>query len=228
MRAARKVAWAIGLCAIASLVLIHGVAAQQAQVNFRRGFVSSYVAAAIRRGRPAGPAEVEANCVYGIISAQMTVGQLAELVDEQHGSRPPAALAPLMPEIRRRCLHRDGAGPSMTLPGGAVMTQRAAIADDVDSAAVAQAMRRLRVDEEARLMAAGGAPVMLPTGTCTAAVTVDSAGQPVPGFVVYCRDERMEGVMRRAVTAAAPLRAAPGSILRLVIRAPDPEPGADR
>jgi hypothetical protein len=59
MRATRKVAWAIGLCVIASLVLTHGAAAQQAQVNFRRGFVSSYVAPAIRRGRPAGLAEVE-------------------------------------------------------------------------------------------------------------------------------------------------------------------------
>jgi hypothetical protein len=116
----------------------------------------------------------------------------------------------------------------MTLPRGSATTQPTAIADDVDSAAVAQAMRRLRVDEEARLTAAGGAPVMLPTGPCTATVTVDSAGRPVPGFVVFCRDERMEGVMRRAVIAAAPLRAAPGSVLRLMIRAPDPEPGADQ
>jgi len=226
MRAARTVIWAIGLAMVVSSVPTREAVGQQAQLAFRRGFVSSYVAAAIRHGRPAGPAEVEADCIYDIIAARMTVGQLAELVDEEHWSRPPAALAPLIPEIKRRCLHGDGAGPAMTVSGGSATIQPTAI-DDADSAAVAHEVRQLRVAEEARLMAAGGVPVMLPTGPCTATVTVGSAGQPAPGFPVECGDERMQGIMRQAVTTAAPFRAAPGSVVRLAVFANDPEPGAD-
>ncbi|MGH8202601.1 MAG: hypothetical protein ACREVO_19910 [Steroidobacteraceae bacterium] len=191
----------------------------------RGGFVSSYVAAAIRHGRPAGPAEVEANCVYGIIAARMSVGQLAELTDELHQSRPPAALAPLIPEIRRRCFHGRWVGPTMTVAGRPGPIQAAAT-DDADSAIVAHEVRRLRVAAEARLMAAGGGPVRLPTGPCRATVTVDRGGQPVPGFPVECGDERLQGIMRQAVANAAPLGAAPGSVVQLAINANDPEPGA--
>jgi hypothetical protein len=223
MRKARKAIWAIGLIVTVSSFPTHYASGQNAALAFRKGFVGSYVAAAVKHGRPAGPAAVEANCICDIIAARMTLDQLAELNDELHRSQPPAAIVPLMPDIKRQCLHRDGVGPA-TMPSASPAAVQPTTIDDADSAAVARELRRLRVAEESRLIAARGAPVMLPTGTCTAIVTVDNAGHPAPAFPVMCADERLQAVMRQAVTAAAPLNAAPGSVVRLAIIANDPEP----
>jgi hypothetical protein len=223
IRSARKAMWAIALIMVVSSVTIHAAAGQQAQVAFRRAFVSSYVAAAIRHGRPAGPAEIEANCDYDIIAPRMTLEQLAEFSDEVHRSQPPTALAPLAPQIKRQCFHGNVGSSSMVPASSATILPNEI--DGADSAAVAQAVRRLRAAEETRLMAAGGGPVMLPTGACTAIVTVSEAGHAAPGFPVACADVRLRGVMRQAVTTVAPLRAPPGSVVRLAIIANDPEPG---
>jgi hypothetical protein len=111
------------------------------------------------------------------------------------------------------------------VPAGAqsLTTARRPRRDDADSSRVARELRRLRVAEAGRLQRSGN-PAILPTGHCTADITLNEASQPQNDFVVDCNDPRLMSDMRQAVVAVLPLQAVGPTRVQLRVEADDAEP----
>ncbi len=211
------------VAAIAMALFMRVALAGDPAVELKSTFIKGYIKAAVKRGVPVERAQRQADCVYNVVVSSMTVGQFIALAEEARHALPPTALLPVAPEIKALCLGGEGTG-AMPARASPFADQRFPV-DDADSSLVARELGRLRAEEEATLRTAQGHPVVLPTGRCAAIVTVGDDGEPEGRFPIDCSDGRMQDVMRQAVMAAAPLRAPPGSTVRLSVFAPRPEPG---
>lgn len=202
-------------------------AAQDLASDFRRGFVEGYVRSALKRGDSPQKAQADGNCLYDELNQHLTTSDWVKvLAAGAVRESPPPELRSLLAEAAVHCA-RLGVPGSSSLPptqalGPAPPSQSV---DDVDTASVTRYLGELRAEEEMQQSTAQGRPVILPTGRCVARVTVGAGGIPGDGFLVRCSDDRMEAVMRRAVIAAAPFRAAAGSTVVVAVAAPNPEPG---
>jgi hypothetical protein len=211
--------------AVGFLTCLQPLAAQDIALDFKQGFIDSYTRALMKKGANSKQAGTEATCLYEVLATHLTTQDWIDLFGEMAASQPPKVLKPLAPVILARCGLSDrlkSGGPDATQGTPPQPVEY----DHVNSALVARQVRRIRLEEETKLQAAQGHPVELPTGSCTADVTLSSQGLARDPFPVHCSNPQLQADMRNAVIASGVLRAPPGSAVTLIVAANDPEPGA--
>jgi hypothetical protein len=91
---------------------------------------------------------------------------------------------------------------------------------------VVQAVRKVRVAEEAALIAKTGQPQPLPTGICSAIVAVTPTGAVTGTPLISCSTPGLSGDFKAGILAAAPFTTQPGQTqLHFSMYMNDMEPG---
>jgi hypothetical protein len=196
--------------------------AQNLATDARKAFVDGYVQQAMQRGDSADAARADANCMFDELQARLTPAEWTELARAQRDGSSPAWFRRLAPEFVA-CAHL-GRRSGRSSPSADSDSGRLPAPDDADSVRVARELRQLRVIEEARQRQTSGHPVILPTGRCTANITLDDTGQPQGYFPVSCSDPQLQADMRHAVMAALPLQAVGPATVELRVTANDAQP----
>ncbi len=224
---------------IGLMLFARAVPAQDLALDFKRGFVDGYVRSAVKRGDSPQQAQVDGNCIYDALNAHLTTSQWIELLGAglMHGSPPPQALRPLMPEIAAvyaRCAHLGrsdqasaapltGVAPSDPEPGADGSTAQAdARLDIADSMAVTRQLLRMRMQEVQARVHSGQRPGAPLIARCFATIQVSETGTAAGQPTIHCSNPQVEDVMRQAIVATGALSAQPGSTVLLRVTAPFP------